>query len=141
MVYLSRFDGDQVSEENSINVSAVLLPAFQDMTAAQRENVPRLSLSQKSIDLGAFDGKSKIKGSLDITNTGINDLNITSLQVFTSGLEVTLGKRILKSGETTRMKVTAVQKYIKDARSKPRVLMITNDPANSKVVIDINITE
>jgi hypothetical protein len=141
MVYLSRFSGDNVCDENSINVSAVLLPDFKSLTESQRNLAPSMKISQKSIELGSFGRKSKKSETLLITNTGNNDLNITSLQVFTSGLEVTLGKRILKSGETTKMKVTAVAKYIRKARSKPRVLMITNDPSNSKVIIDINVTK
>ena len=141
MVYLSRFAGDNVCDENSINVSAVLLPDFKNMTESERKLAPSIRISQKSIELGPFGSKSKKSGTLLITNVGSSDLNITSLQVFTSGLEVTLGKRILKRGETTKMKVTAVEKYIRNVRSKPRVLMITNDPSNPKMIIDINVTE
>jgi hypothetical protein len=139
MVHLSRFPGDNVCDENSINVSAVMLPDFKDMTESQLKLAPSMHISQKSVELGSFGGKPKKKGTVIITNSGSSNLNITSLQVFTSGLEVTLGKRVLKSGETTKMKVTAVAKYLKMARSKPRVLMITNDPSMSKVIIDINV--
>lgn len=141
MVYLSRYEGDKVGEENSINISAVLLPDFKSLTSAQMTNAPVMSLSANVIDLGSFGGKSKKSGFLEITNRGVNDLDISSLQVFTSGLNVMLGKRVLKTGETTKLKVTAVAKVLKDARSKPRVLMITNDPSKSKVIIDINVTE
>lgn len=141
MVHLSRFMGDNVCDENGINVSAVMLPDFKNMTESQRKLAPSMQISQKSIELGSFGDKSKKSGTLVITNSGSSNLNITSLQVFTSGLEVNLGKRVLKSGETTKMKVTAVAKYIKNARSKPRVLMITNDPSNPKVIIDINVTK
>ena len=43
-VYLSRFPGDKVSEENSIPVSAVLLPDFSNMSQQQRLNPPAVEL-------------------------------------------------------------------------------------------------
>lgn len=39
-VYLTRFLGDKVGEENSITVSAVLLPDFSKMTPTQKANAP-----------------------------------------------------------------------------------------------------
>lgn len=140
-VYLSRFKGDKVGADNEISVSSVLLPDFKSMTSAQRAKSPVMILSSKSLDLGSFGNKSKMSGTIIITNTGKSVLDITSLQMFTSGLEVTVGKKTLNSGESTKMKITAIAKYLKNARSKPRVLMITNDPSNSKVIIDINIKE
>jgi hypothetical protein len=59
--------------------------------------------------------------------------------MFTAGLKVTLPKRELKPGETTRLKITGINKDLKRARTKPRVLMITNDPDKPKVVITINV--
>lgn len=141
LVYLSRYQGDKVGDENSINVSAVLLPDFKGMSAAQHRNAPVMKLSSTTIDLGSFEGKSKKKGVITITNTGKSNLDITALQMFTPGLEVNLSKRVLPAGESATMKVTAVAKYLKMARSKPRVLMITNDPSTSKVIIDINVKE
>jgi len=35
--------------------------------------------------------------------------------------------------------VTAYADGLRKARSKPRVLMITNDPENAKVVINVNV--
>ena len=37
------------------------------------------------------------------------------------------------------MKLTAYKNQLKKARTQPRILMITNDPDNSKVVININV--
>ena len=59
--------------------------------------------------------------------------------MFTAGLKVTLGKRELKPGESTKLKITALRDELEKQRSKPRVLMITNDPDKAKVVIKINV--
>jgi len=58
--------------------------------------------------------------------------------MFTTGLQLSLNKTRLAPGESAKLKVTAVAKELRGARSKPRVLMITNDPDHSKVIIDIN---
>ncbi|MGN1263959.1 MAG: DUF1573 domain-containing protein, partial [Prevotella sp.] len=98
---------------------------------------PKLSLSSDSLNID-FEGKSKKSGEITITNNGRTDLKISSLQMFTDGLKVTLGRRELKPGESTKLKVTAMRDELKKQRTKPRVLMITNDPDKSKVVIKIN---
>jgi hypothetical protein len=85
-----------------------------------------------------FDGKAKRKAEIQISNIGRTPLNISSLQMFTTGLEISLGKRTLQTGESTKLKITAERDELKKARTKPRILMITNDPDKSKVVITIN---
>jgi hypothetical protein len=44
----------------------------------------------------------------------------------------------MQPGESAKMKITAVLRLIKSARSQPRVLMITYDPGRPKVTIKVN---
>lgn len=136
-IYLARNPGEKVSSDNEIPVSAVLLPGFVGLTDEQKQYTPKMSLSADSLEI-SFDGKSKKSGEIVIANNGRTDLKITSLQMFTAGLKVTLGKREIKPGETTKLKITAMRDELKKQRAKPRVLMITNDPDRAKVVIKIN---
>ena len=136
-IYLAGNPGDKISPDHEISVSAVLLPAFEGMTEAQKEQAPRIQLSKETIDI-TFDGKSKKADIIDITNSGHSELNISSLQMFTSGLRVSLDKRRLRPGESARLKVTALRDDLKKVRTKPRILMITNDPQKPKIVININ---
>jgi hypothetical protein len=46
---------------------------------------------------------------------------------------------VLEPGESTKLKITANKDQLKKVRTKPRVLMITNDPDNAKVVLELNI--
>jgi len=135
-VYLGNQLGEKVSNDNEISVSAVLLPAFVGMTEAQKQYAPKMVLSAERLNLD-FNGKNKAKGEIKITNSGRTTLKISSLQMFTGGLRMTLAKQNLEPGETTTLKVTAERAELLKARSKPRVLMITNDPDKSKVVIEI----
>ena len=126
-----------MSREKEISVSVVLLPKFDNLTTKQLANAPKLSLSTTALDLGEFGTKKKLKGEVIIRNDGKSVLNIRNIQMFTMGLEVSLNKQKLKPGESAKLKITADKRQIKAARSKPRVLMITNDPNNAKVTIKV----
>jgi hypothetical protein len=133
-VYLAQELGEKVNSSTEIPVSAVLLPSV-----VQTANAPVLELSDTTLNL-EFGKRSKASGEIVLTNKGLSRLDISSLQMFTRGLKVTLGKSRLLPGESTRLKITAVAAELKKARSLPRVLMITNDPKLSKVVITIRPT-
>ena len=93
-------------------------------------------MSTTTLNLGPFNGKKKLKGEIEIQNTGKSQLDITKLQMFTMGLQVSLNKSKLAPGEYAKLKITATERDLRLARS-PRVLMITNDPEQPKVVIEV----
>lgn len=136
-VYLGFAQGDKVSADKAIEISAVLLPDFEKLTAAQLAEAPHVQLSADTLDLGSFAGKKKLSGYVDISNTGKSALEIRSLQMFNMGLQVKLNKTKLESGETARLRITAVASELKQAKRMPRILMITNDPDHPKVVVKV----
>jgi len=139
-VYLGERPGDKIAPEKEIVVSAVLLPSFEDLTTEQKALAPKIELSTTNLDMGSFNGKKKLKGEILITNKGKSNLDIRSMQMFTMGLQVQLKKSKIQPGETVKMKVTVVAAELKKSRAKhPRILMITNDPENAKVVIKLNV--
>ena len=139
-VYLGERPGDKIAPEKEIVVSAVLLPSFDKLTAEQKKLAPKVELSTTDLNLGSFNGKKKLKGEILVSNQGKSVLDIRSMQMFTMGLQVQLKKSKIQPGETVKMKVTAVATDLKKSRAKhPRILMITNDPENAKVVIRINV--
>ena len=138
-VFLGKNPGEKVAADKEIGISAVLLPGFAEMSDYQRRNAPNMKLSTTSLDLGAFDGKKKLRGEIDITNTGKSRLDITDIQMYTVGIQVEMDKVKIMPGETVKMKISVVAKDLKTTKSKPRVLMITNDPNHAKVIIDIHV--
>ena len=136
-IFLAANPGDKVSPDHEIGVSTVLLPAFEGLTDEQQANAPRLVLSSEKVDI-TFDGKKKRTAVIEVSNQGQSDLDISSLQLFTKGLQVSLGKRTLKAGEHTKLKITALREDLQKVRTRPRILMITNDPRKPKVTITIN---
>lgn len=133
--YLAKSPADKVTQDKEISVTAVLLPPAVALDAPSRQNAPKIVLSAEEIDMTILAKKAKAKGEIEITNSGSSTLEISKMQLFTSGLEVQLGKATLQPGETTRLKVTARAKEINKTKRRPRILMITNDPDKQKVVI------
>ena len=135
-VYLAGNPGDKVSPDHEIPVSAVMLPSFDKM-ADGSQVAPRLYMSQEKVDI-RFDNKKKKTEVIDVENRGQADLRITSLQMFTRGLRISLAKSVLKPGERTKLKITVIRDELKAVRTRPRVLMICNDPQKPKVTITIH---
>lgn len=137
-VYLSRFLGDKVGEENEIPLSAVLLPDFSGLTETERLNAPVASLSADSIDLSqVLARKKRARQDILLTNTGKSTLQVSKLQVFHPAVNVSLKKTRLAPGESTRLRVSVVKRNIDKHRRHLRLLLITNDPNRPKVVINI----
>lgn len=137
-VYLSRFSGDKVGDENEIPVSAILLPDFSGMTDAEKANAPAITLSVQEVDLQAqLARKSKAKQDIVVTNTGRSPLLISKLQVFHPAVGVSLKKNRLQPGESTRLRVTVAKNSIGKKRRHLRLLLITNDPMHPKVEVEI----
>ena len=139
-VYLSRFMGDKVGNENEIPVSVVLLPDFSNLTAAEKKNPPVVQLSQNKLDVGVIAGNKKRSKNIQIKNVGKSPLVIQDLQVFNPALGVQLKKRVINPGATIKLKITAYGKYWNKVKSEPRVLLITNDPATPKLIIHVKAT-
>jgi len=136
-VYLGKNPGDKVGSNKEIHVSAVLLPDFRSLTDVERQLAPKMHVSTTTLNLGAPGKKKKLKGDIFILNEGKTTLEITSIQMFTKGVEISLPNTSLAPEEVVKMHVVGNVKQLRNAKSKPRILMITNDPEHPKVVIDI----
>ena len=119
-VYLSRFSGDKVSEDNEIPVSAILLPDFSRMTEKDSLNAPAMHISETNI-----------------ANSGKTPLIISKLQVFNSSVGVSLKKTVIPPDGMTKLKVTIRKRDVGNKKHHLRILMITNDPLRPKVEINI----
>jgi hypothetical protein len=138
-VYLASQLGEKVQADNEVPVSVVLLPDLKNYEGNLRQFAPQMELSDSVLNLGMVDGKVQRNGTLVIANNGRTPLKISSLQMFTRGLKLTLDKSEIQPGDQAKLKVTADFEKLLRVRTKPRVLMITNDPDHPKVVITINV--
>lgn len=135
-VYLAANPGDKVSRDNAIECSAVLLPSFAGLDREQLLRAPRIELSGEDIRVDMSNSKRQ-RSVITISNTGQQELDISSLELFSTGLKVSLNHTRIKPGGTAQLSVTALPEELRKARNRLRILMITNDPTRPKVVINI----
>lgn len=134
-VYVSRFAGDRVSRDNELNISATLLPE-QEYTDEQLSTAPSAVIDSTTIHFN-FNGSTKRqKREVKLTNAGQSPLVVTALQVYNPGLSVSIGKRTLKPGQSDKLKISTSPTN-QGFKGRRRVLLITNDPVNPKIIIDI----
>ncbi len=138
-VYVSRFPGDKVGEDNEMEVSAVLLPPFNNIADADSTHSPRLEVSAEELRLPSLTGRRKAKGTIVLKNSGTSPLEIRALQVFNPAVNVGLGRMSISPGKTEKLRISILSKYMKKSRRRLRVLMITNDPKRPKVIFNIKL--
>lgn len=138
-VYVSRFPGDRVGTNNELSVSAVLIPTFDTLSVVQKNLAPALEINTTSLDLPSFGKKKKVKGKVYLKNIGKSTLEIRALQVFNPALNVSLGCRKIPPGREEKLDITVQSAFLNRSRSRLRVLMITNDPKNPKVIINVKV--
>lgn len=134
-VYVSRFAGDRVNRDNEVYVSATLLPEVE-YDAATLAAAPVATLDSTTLHLSLEAGQKRVRRDVTLTNTGRSPLVVSAVQVYNPGLGVSLSKRTLKAGETARLRVTA-SADTEGFKGRRRVLLITNDPSNPKIIIDV----
>ena len=138
-VHLASQLGEKVQSDNEVPVSIVLLPDVKVYTEKNKQFAPKIDLSSESVNLGLINGKKHKRETIVITNKGRLALDISSLRMFTPGLQLTLGKRQLQPGEQTKLKITADREKLLKSKTRPRILMITNDPDKAKIIINVNV--
>ena len=116
----------------------VKLPDFSRMTAKDSLDAPAIRISETNIDLSVpLIKKKKASYNILIANAGKTPLVISKLQVFNSSVGVSLKKTVLPPDGMTKLKVTIRKRDVGNKKHHLRILMITNDPLNPKVEINI----
>ena len=136
-VYLSRFMGDEVSEENAIPISVVLLPDFSHLSESDCRNSGHIDISATEIDMSdVLLVKNKAWQNLIIANLGNSVLKIEKLQVLNQAISADIKTATIPPGGMTRLRISVNKKHIQQ-QDQMRLLLICNDPDNPLVVVDI----
>jgi hypothetical protein len=136
-VFLAQHLGEKVSADKAMDVSVTLLPDLSRFDGVSHAQAPQLQISATDLDFTDFGGKDKKTADVILTNTGASELVISSMQMYTSGLKVTLGSREIAPGQSTKLSITGFADQLATVKGRPRILMITNDPDHPKIVINI----
>lgn len=137
-VYLSRRKGDRVGTDNEISVSVIMVPYFNNLSQAQLSKAPCLKIDRSVLSLPKLEPKKKYKETVLLSNVGHHTLDIRSLQVLHPCINVDLSKQTLEPGQSVKLKITVLADYLKQSKSRLRILLTTNDPQHPKAFIDIN---
>lgn len=136
-IYLGKYPGDKIGQDKEIPASVTLLPSVQELDI-QNPNAPQLAISTTEIIKSKMSGKpEKLKDEITVQNIGRGILDISSLQMFAMGLQVSMSKTKLEPGESTKLKIQLNDIELQQSETAPRIIMITNDPRQPKVVIEI----
>ena len=136
-VFLAQQLGEKVSADKAVDVTVTLLPDLKQFEGVSRAQAPQLQISETNLDFTDFQKRQKKTIDVKLSNTGQSTLTISSMQMYTSGLKVTLDSREIAPGQTTTLKVTGFAEELAKVKGRPRILMITNDPDHAKVIINI----
>ncbi|OAV73119.1 hypothetical protein Barb6_00538 [Bacteroidales bacterium Barb6] len=119
-----------------IQLAANLIDNFSKLSATEKAQAPEASLSSTILEFGQLSAKEKsiiplvggkVTVAFDITNTGKSPLLIYSVTSDDRRLDISGGKRELKPGASTTVKVTLRPKDIK-TRMESLVNIVCNDP-------------
>jgi hypothetical protein len=123
-------------KNNRLAVTADIREDFSKMTSKEKANAPSIGLSQKSIDFGTAAQTQTV--SVQVTNNGKNKLIIR--KVMNDQQEIfpcELAETQIRPGESTQMKISFVPAKCSLASMNHHITIISNDPANSHVIINM----
>ena len=136
-VYLSRYLGDNVCDENRLEVSALLLPDFDKMSDYEKKNPAHIETSAKTVDFPLLKKNQKKTQILEVKNTGRSNLVIKDIQLSGISVAVNLSDDVIKPGMVAKMKVTMMAKNLNREKDTPSIMLITNDPDQPVVVVPV----
>ena len=127
-LFLRQYGGRFIENEQLELILAELTRDLGKLLVADRHIADAHTLVDMKAHL--VDGRLGTSGDLVV---------IKRIQSFTEGVTLELGETVIHPGESAKLKVVAERKILKGVVEQPRVLLITNDPKASKVIIDINV--
>lgn len=136
-IYLARYLGDKVGDANEIVVSAVLLPP--DAGARTGQTMPKMVLDSDNVVMKG--SAKKMKAHVLVTNEGNAPLHIQGLQLFNHAVEASLSDRVLEPGKSAKLKISVKKSLLNRFKSRPRVLLVTDDPEQPAKIITLTITD
>src|SRR6478736_1898691 len=120
---------DKEMPDKSFSVYATVEEFFPKLSNEELAKAPVLTLSANVIKFGNVKAGTVLDREIKISNTGKKELTIRHAQSNCSCLTVTPGKRVLKTGEETTMKIALDTKGRTGPQNKS-VTIYSTDPQN-----------
>lgn len=119
--------GQKKGSEEHILFAANVIDDFSQLTTVEKSKAPVAKLSGTLLDFGKLPNKGKVYGTIEITNTGKSPLMVYSATCDEERITVSGGKKEIKPGVTTTIKVTVRPKEVK-TKLEALINIVCNDP-------------
>ncbi len=123
-------------KNNRITLLADIWEDFSKLTREQRQNAPEIEVSNTIIDFER--GSNTRTRELTVRNTGKETLQIRKVvNDDNEAFQTSLDKTSLKPGEAARLRITFTPSKTKKRSINQHLTIISNDPSNSRVIVNV----
>ncbi len=123
-------------EDNTIAVSADIWEDFSTLSRKERDQAPQIEVEGTSLDFGENDEPRSQE--VLITNTGRSKLHIRKIQNDLPKVFVTsVADQVVKPGETTTLTIRFEPSQTTLLTINHHITVITDDPSNSRVIVNM----
>ncbi len=129
-------NNDAESEDNKLSVSATIYEDFTTLTDKEKANAPKITFDDLVFNFGTINEGDKANHSFSFVNEGKSDLIIRKIKPSCGCTIVKPSSEIIKPGEKGTLDIAFNSAGKKNKQNKS-ITIITNDPANSQVVLRI----
>ena len=135
--YLNLLINGEYKPGQRLNVSATIVEDFSHLKGKEKENAPKLELSEKVFNFGDMKQGEKGEHIFSLKNSGKSDLIIRKTHASCGCTAIAPNKKIVKTGENAEIKVIFNSRG-KRGRQNKFITVITNDPNNSSTRLRIS---
>lgn len=121
------YTDDEIEPTKSFTVYATLEDYFPELTPEETKKAPRLQLSQSTFDFGHIQQNQQTTREITVTNLGQSVLELRAVQGNCSCIVTAADKKILKTGQSTAIKISFDPQDRKGTQQKA-VTIYSNDP-------------
>ncbi|MGL5317706.1 MAG: DUF1573 domain-containing protein [Bacteroidales bacterium] len=129
----------RMSSDRRIIVSAVIKEDFSKLTQVQRDNAPKIEVSEPKIDFGMLLRNQKAVREITIKNTGKSVLHIRKITCENTAIKPAINRMSIPAGGEATLKVSFDAASLKKAITE-NVVILTNDPEKSSQTVQITAT-
>lgn len=127
---------DSAQAQKTLSISLNIVEDFSAMTPEQKAKAPKITFTSSTYDFGTVKQGETVTTTYEFRNDGENDLIIRKTKASCGCTAGTPEKMVLKKGESSNIKVT-FNTAGKEGKQHKTVTVITNDPNNSNVTLNI----
>ncbi|VBB48157.1 conserved exported hypothetical protein [uncultured Paludibacter sp.] len=127
-----------MADEYKVSLLANVVEDFGKMTIDDKRNSPIFEIKSPNIYLGEITQGHKVRGKINIKNSGKNSLEIRRIVNNNNEILVRPATMSIKSGKTSELKVDINSKDLAKGEYKRTFTMQTNDPQNSFIVFNLS---